>query len=209
MAGNERDRTLALAGVFQAARLVQEVATQGRCDEAALETCINSVFNTSPASAEAVYGSALCLTPGLRTLLQEFGHQAKQRRLDITRYVLALIYLERKLSKQPDLLDRIKNGIERSRGQLSHFPPTHSNVMASLADVYAGTVSTLNPRIMVHGDPNYLGNPDTANKIRALLLAGIRAAVLWRQCGGGRWTLLFSRTRLVEQASRILASVHG
>ncbi len=209
MAANERDRTLALAGVFQAARLVHDVATQGRCDEAALETCINSVFNTSPASAEAVYGSALCLTPGLRTLLQEFGHQAKNRRLDVTRYVLALLYLERKLSKQSGLLDQIKQGIDRSRGQLNHYPPTHPNVLASLADTYANTVSTLAPRIMVHGDPNYLGNPDSANKIRALLLSGIRAAVLWRQCGGGRWTLLFSRTRILDQASRILASVHG
>lgn len=209
MATNDRDRTLALAGVFQAARLVHEIATQGRCDEAALETCINSLFNTQPASAEAVYGSALCLTPGLRTLLQELGHQATQKRLELTRYVLALLYLERKLSRQAALMDKVRSGVDRAHNQLTHYPPTHANVLANLADIYANTVSTLSPRIMVHGDPNYLGNPDTANKIRALLLSGIRSAVLWRQCGGGRFLLLFGRTKILTQASQILSSVHG
>ena len=35
--------------------------------------------------------------------------------------------------------------------------------------------------------------PQNADLIRALLLAGIRAAFVWRQSGGARWKLIFQR----------------
>lgn len=204
MAHTNRDRTLALAGIFQAARLVQQTATGGQCDEAALETSINSVFNTDPKDTEAVYGNALCVTMGLQLLVRELDAATRDRNLELMRYVLAVLYLERKLSKQPALLQRVAQGIERAQGQLLHFPPTHANVLANLADTYSSTLSTMNPRIMVHGDPTHLANPDRANTIRACLLAAIRSAVLWSQCGGSRWTLLLGRGKLIAEARQLL-----
>ena len=44
----------------------------------------------------------------------------------------------------------------------------------------------------------HLQQTDTAAKIRALLLAGIRSARLWRQLGGHRWQLIFSRRKLLD-----------
>ncbi|MGL4984757.1 MAG: DUF489 family protein [Plesiomonas sp.] len=38
-------------------------------------------------------------------------------------------------------------------------------------------------------------------------MAGIRAAVLWRQVGGSRLQLVFSRGKLAEQAKRMLAEL--
>jgi high frequency lysogenization protein len=49
-----------------------------------------------------------------------------------------------------------------------------------------------------------LENPDNQNLIRALLLAAIRAAVLWRQCGGRRLSLFLRRSALLEAASGLL-----
>ncbi len=43
----------------------------------------------------------------------------------------------------------------------------------------------------------HLQQTDNAAKIRALLLAGIRSARLWRQLGGHRWQLIFSRRKLL------------
>jgi high frequency lysogenization protein len=37
------------------------------------------------------------------------------------------------------------------------------------------------------------------------LLAGIRAAVLWQQVGGGRLQLMFSRQRLLREAKTLLS----
>jgi high frequency lysogenization protein len=47
--------------------------------------------------------------------------------------------------------------------------------------------------VMVQGNPHYLGQPGVVAEIRAILLAAVRAAVLWRQLGGSYWDFLFSR----------------
>jgi len=59
---------------------------------------------------------------------------------------------------------------------------------------------------MVQGKPEYLNTPTNANRIRALLLAGMRAAVLWRQLGGNRLKLLWTRRGIVERAEALLAN---
>ena len=45
---NYYDSTLALAGVCQAAKLVQQLALNGEADAAALETSLNSLLKTAP-----------------------------------------------------------------------------------------------------------------------------------------------------------------
>ncbi|MEH6454630.1 MAG: DUF489 family protein, partial [Psychromonas sp.] len=45
------------------------------------------------------------------------------------------------------------------------------------------------------------------HKIRALLLAGVRAAVLWRQIGGKRRQLIFSRKAMLHQTKQNLQRV--
>jgi high frequency lysogenization protein len=57
---------------------------------------------------------------------------------------------------------------------------------------------------MVNGEHNHLSNPDNANKIRALLLAAIRSAVLWDQCGGSRWQIMFNRKAFIAEAETIV-----
>ena len=127
---------------------------------------------------------------GLGLLLEKLGR-------DHPRYAEALTYQQR-------LLENISQGLERARQQSEHFSLTHENVIANLADTYLNTVSTINPRIMVNGDPHLLQRPDVANRIRALLLAGIRSAVLWRQSGGGRLQLLFKRRAILNEAGSLL-----
>jgi high frequency lysogenization protein len=74
-----------------------------------------------------------------------------------------------------------------------------------MAGIYVDVISPLGPRIQVTGSPAVLQSPQVQSKVRASLLAGIRAAVLWHQVGGGRLQLMFSRSRLCAQAKQILA----
>lgn len=198
------DRTLALAGLFQAARQVQEVARNGRADSAELETAMYSLFQTDPPDVAATYGNMAALRSGLYLLHTQFSGLARQREVDITRYVISLMHLERRLARRKEMLTTVHTGIERARRQSAHFSITHDNVIANLADLYAKTLSQLTPRIMVAGEPRHLAVPANANTIRALLLAGIRSAVLWRQCGGNRWQILFQRRALTQEAKRLL-----
>ena len=199
-----RGQTVALAGLFQAVKLVQQVAGGQPRDEAAISACFTGVFNTDPDAAERVFGELPGLQLGLQTLRAQLGPGREERDIDITRHAVTVLYLERKLSRNRDMLQRVRAGIDRAREQMDFFDMTHSAVMAGLADCYRQTVSTLQPRVIVNGDPAILENPDNQNLIRALLLAAIRAAVLWRQCGGGRLTLVLRRRALVEAAAGLL-----
>lgn len=200
------DRTLALAAVFHTAALVQTIARQGTVPPSEFTILIDSIFCTDPPNTLAVYGGhAHHLKRGL-TLLWEQLSGRTARDPEITSYIVALLHLERQLSKRPGMIEELTTGIERAKIQATHFDTTHSNVIANLAGLYAATISTLQPRILVNGEPNHLSNTENANKIRALLLAGIRAAVLWRQCGGRRWQLLFQRGSLIREARQLAES---
>ena len=198
------ERVIALAGVFQAAALAQRVAREGNAPVGPYTTSMRSLFQIDAPNAEAVFGHREELALGIEVLCRQLGKSPAQHDLELTRYVVSLLLLERKASKRPDLLDKIRTGIETASNQADYFSCTHENVIAALAEVYRNTISTLSPRIMVNGDSRYLDSPTNASRIRALLLAGIRAAVLWRQLGGNRWRVLLSRRRIVETAKTLL-----
>ena len=203
------NQAIALAGLLQALKLVQQVATGEVRDEPALQACFTGVFNTDPEAAQQVFGELPGLQTGLETLLAQLGPGRAGRSVEITRHAITLIHLERKLSRKRDMLEHIGSCIERAREQVAFFDMQHATVMASLADCYRQTISTLQPRVMISGDPVILENSDNQNLIRALLLAAIRAAVLWRQCGGSRLSLVLRRRELVEVATRLLESARS
>lgn len=203
------ERTLALAALFQAVQLVQHVARRGHAAESGIETCIDSLFQIDAPSTEAIYNGSRGLITGLRTLGARLGSGGNAEELEITRYAIALLHLERKLARYPTMQDTLRIGIERIRNQTNYFPSTHPNILAALGELYQATISTLQPRIMVQGEPTYLADKARADTIRALLLAGIRAAVLWRQLGGSRWQLFLSRRNILETARHLLQQPTG
>ena len=201
------DRTLALAGVFQAAGLVQQMATRGNADPQAFETSIRSLFDLNPSTTEAVFGGVGGLRLGLEWLIEHLSGKQSANKTQVVKYVVGILYLERQLAKKPEMLKHISTAVERAQLQSEHFAVTHSNVLANLAGSYTETISALTPRIIVSGEQGYLSNPEVANTVRALLLAAIRSAVLWRQCGGNRIQLLFGRRKLLAEGERLLSRI--
>lgn len=197
-------RVLALAGVFQAAALVKQLAKTGRLDEKALLTSIKSIFKIDATTAIEVYENPQTLVLGLEELTRLFSNKKLPKDQDIARYVFSLLHLERKLNAHPKMLELIRTGISRATIQAAHFSPTHENVMANLASLYTDTLSTFSFRVHVTGEPLYLSQTAILNKVRALLLAGIRSAVLWQQLGGRRWQLLLTRASLLNIAEQWL-----
>lgn len=200
------ERTLAMAGMIQACRLVQQVAHNGICDSDSLASSIESVLRLDADSAQDVFGGLHGVRMGLEFAPRLLAKRASPKELQIMQYLISVIQLERRLIKNPAMLQTLSQGIEQAQAQAEHFHATHTNVLARLADLYSQTISKLTPRIMVQGEPLHLENPDNANKIRALLLAAVRSAVLWRQAGGSRWQVIFGRKRYVDEAERLLKS---
>lgn len=198
-----RDRSIALAGMFQAVRLVQQTARGERRDAAATAVSISSILNTDPATTLDVYGDSCALIPGLEIVLSQLGN--KERDMELTGHIITLMHLERKLTRESDLMKKLTRGIDRVKGEIESVDEGDSGIITALAELYKDTVSTLQPRIMVKGEENVLRHTDSKNMIRALLLAGMRAAVLWRQCGGSRIGLIFQRKQMLDCCRELLA----
>ncbi|MGZ5619774.1 MAG: high frequency lysogenization protein HflD [Methylobacter sp.] len=200
------NQTIALAGIAQAASLVQQLATTGSADSTALESSIGSLFISDEHGIENVFGGLSGLKLGLEQLNDQMSG-FKIANPEQARYAASLVFLENQLSNQPTMLKTIFTGIERAQTQSEHFGLLHENVLANLGDIYHTTISTMQPRIMVNGEQEYLSRPDVVNKIRACLLAGIRSAILWRHCGGARWKFLFYRKKIQAELQILLQRV--
>lgn len=203
MANTLYDRTIAFASICQSVKLVQDVAKTGSCDYDAMSASLNSIIVTNPASTLAVFEKESNLISGLNMLVKEFDNNPNDS--ELTRYLINLLTLERKLSSRRDSLGQLADRIQTIQRQTQHFELLEDNMISNLASVYLDVISPLGPRIQVSGSPNQLQQTSVQHKVRALLLAGIRGAVLWRQVGGKRRHLIFSRKQLIEQAKIILA----
>ncbi|MDX1348326.1 MAG: high frequency lysogenization protein HflD [Thiomicrorhabdus chilensis] len=202
----DQDRAIALIGIYQTAKMVYDLATTGNTNDKAFQTSIDSLFCDQPDNTLAVYGGEVeNIQLGVNTLLAQMSSdQAIQNRnVEVTRYVLSMIILEKKLNQIEGKMGAIYSGLETARAQREHFSDFHENVIASLANTYSKNVSDVSPRVMVNGQHGHLQNSAVANKIRALLLAGIRSATLWRQVGGSRWGLIWSRKKYLRAAQAL------
>lgn len=207
MAKNYYDITLAMAGICQSAHLVQQLAHQGQADSDALHVSLSSVIELNPDSTLAVFGGEEAhLKLGLETLLSVLNTTNRQGlSAELTRYTLSLMVLERKLHASEGAMDKLGSSIQGLQRQLEHFGLESDPLLNAMAGIYVDIISPLGPRIQVTGAPDVLQNSQIQSKVRATLLAGIRAAVLWHQVGGSRLQLMFSRGRLSAQAKQILA----
>lgn len=211
MAKNFYDITLALAGICQAAHVVQQLAHHGHCPPEALKVSLTSLLDMNPSSTLAVFGNDEAnLRFGLETLQAVLNSSTRQGLgAELTRYTLSMMVLERKLHASKSALNDLSGRIAQLDRQLAHFELESDTVIGAMAGIYVDVISPLGPRIQVTGSPAILQNALVQSKVRATLLAGIRATVLWQQVGGGRLQLMFSRNRLVNEAKAILARLDG
>ena len=199
-----KDRVLALAGVLQAVRLVQQMANNGQAETRPLAACIGSLFRFDADSTEEVYGGVAELGPGLKRVIAQLD--GSDRDTGQTRIAMNVMHLERKFVASTATVETVRRALEDIDRQREHFDPTHPTVLSRLGELYAGSISELGPRVLVQGNPVYLSQATVVGEVRATLLAALRSAVLWRQLGGSYWDLLLSRRAMVETARELLAS---
>lgn len=201
---------LALSGVAQSAYLVKQLAQNGMVGQDKLNTLIRSLFISKPKTTEEVYGSVRRLNLGMQ-VLQEIvrNDEGSLKSPDVLRYFLGLMHLERKMMAKKGMLDQIGERLDDME-HLSLEDPDLGNkqLIQELSALYKDTLSTLPFRIQVTGEVKFLKNEDIANKIRAVLLSGIRSAVLWYQLEGRRWHLLIGRKKIDRNLLLLMNKVH-
>jgi len=203
------ERTLSLAGIFQAARLTQTLAREGRADPRAFAASLNSLFTFDADSVADVYGGVDGVSVGLKLIEEKLNSQGEALDFELARYAVSMIQLEAQLRRMPAMQDAVRDGLKTIEEQMKFFgngertEAAHPKLAEKLGELYQQTLSTLSPRIMVNGENDHLSNPEVAARVRATLFAGIRSAYLWHQKGGRRWHLLFFRRRIAQAAAEL------
>lgn len=204
MAKSFEEIVIALAAVSQCARLVNDLAQTGKMDWDIAGPLIDSVLVVDAPNTESIFGGIQHLRPGLLTLADQLNLQSNKRDAQISRYIANLLNIERLLNKRSEVRDLIGVRLQQSQRLRHHLPDDWDALVNSLAGIYTDTISTLSLRIQVRGDARHLQSKENQARVRALLLAGVRSAVLWRQLGGRRRQFLLSRRALFDAVQRLL-----
>ncbi|PIE37832.1 MAG: lysogenization regulator HflD [Gammaproteobacteria bacterium] len=200
------DQAIALAGVAQAAGMIHEVATRGHYPRDTLQTLVNSLFCFDADSAADVYGGTQNLREGF-TLLHRILQGRPGQEMPV-RYFLSMLHLQKHFAKNQQMMDTVRKRLQHSQRQMDHFTESSEAVCRAIDGIYQDTFSQLGFRVQVRGEERFLGNPDNAAIVRTGLLAGVRSAMLWRQSGGSRMTLLFKRKRLLKRIDELQIQAH-
>ncbi len=200
------DQTIALAGMFQSAVLIEQIAHKGEINQAAFDCCVDSLFTFEADSTLDIFGDVAGLNRGFKALTEYLGGRGKNSGKNMAYYIMSMMKLSANLQKDSKLANSIANELRTIQQQSKDFNMSRNGLVSKIDGLYQKTISNMQPRINVRGERNYLTNPDNAAKIRALLLSGIRSTVLWHQLGGNKWRLLFSRQRYVDSGKRLLSN---
>jgi high frequency lysogenization protein len=201
------ESNIALAGLCQAAALVKQVARSNEFDSQYLVTSLNSIAITTSDNTEQVFGDVNHLALGYQTILAQLSNQSTNKDVEVTRYIANLLSIERKLSSSKKTMATLGERISNIQRQQLHLEITDSQMLSNLASIYTDVVSPVARKIQVAGDPEILKRPDNQHRVRAILLAGLRAAVLWRQLGGKRRHILFFRQQILDSAQQTLNNI--
>lgn len=199
-----KNRTMALAGVFQATEIVRQAANHGTWSGYAASACLGSLFALESESAQEVYGGQEHVRLGAETMLSVL--QGESRYTDTLRYAVGLLQIERKFSRAGRLQERVGNRLQEIAAEGTDLIQYEREDLQAheISQLYSETISTLSPRIVVNGKPQYLKNERNVDWVRTLLMAGLRSAVLWKQLGGGRFELMFGRKKIIREAEALL-----
>lgn len=198
-----REQVIALAGIAQATRLVDQISKTGSYPMEFLESSVHSLFVFDHDHAEELFNGLPGVRLGLQNLCALLANQQEAEQREAVRYFFNVLHLERRFAADAALRDVVRSRLEHASFRAEHFAGHVNDVCHSISGIYQDTFSKLPQRIKVTGSAQHLENAQNADLVRSLLLAGIRSAFLWRQLGGRRWKLAFQRKSLLRTAQEL------
>lgn len=200
------ERTLALAALCQSGVLVHQVARSGQAPVEPVDALLFSLLKIEAPSVPAIYRDINRLRPGLDAL-----HALTTRAVAARDAMPAAYYAfsVRQLERQVFADKHAPRGLRRDIGDLVRAQEqqelSREALIERAARIYQRLTAHMRIRIVIRGRAEYLQQPENADLVRALLLAGVRASHLWGQCGGRLWTLPLQRRRLARTVEALRA----
>ena len=198
-----REQAVALAGVAQAVRIVDQLSKTGSYPSEFLEASVNSLFVFDLEHAEDLFGGLAGVRLGLQNLCALLANQREVEQRETARYFFNVLHLERRFAADAGMRDVVRTRLEHASFRAEHFAGHVGDICHSIAGIYQDTFSTLPQRIKVTGSAQHLENRQNADIVRSMLLSAVRSAYLWRQLGGRRWKLAFQRRAMLQNAQEL------
>ena len=203
---------IALAGVAQAARMVDQVAKTGSYPSAFFEASLRSLFAFDAPTVEAVFGNIQGVKLGLKCVVDMLTDAANEDNVAMGVYLRGLFKLESQFRKRVDLQEVVATRLGHVNFKAQHFSDDAVELSASISPIYQDTISNLPYRIKVKGSVQHLQETKNADLVRTLLMSGLRSAHLWQQLGGRQRHFVLRNRQMVNIAqslSRELSPVEG
>ncbi|MCK0526630.1 DUF489 family protein [Anaerobiospirillum sp. NML120449] len=215
MANNIYSETLALAALFQSAAQIQRVARTGSVDEHTIAPLMRALVITEPDAIEDIYDPKR-LESGLNQLLTSLypKEAAQPKNAELIKIAFSILGLVSNLEKQDMIYSQLDREVDSLRSNVLLMHPDYEteednilmdyDVIKLYSGIYSNLISPNFPKLIIYGEEHYLRRTELQEMIRALLLSGIRASILWHQVGGKRYSLMFRYKDIIECARNVL-----
>jgi len=198
------NKTIALAGMHMALSQVQQIAWEAKYDYPSIDVCLSSLFARNPDTYAEVFGSVNDLRQGLIALRTSFTDKHDKHALERARYMVSLMMLSKNIKDNKELGQQIGTTLSLLDEAANDIQGQRDYIVERIAQLYQNTISPLTPRVIVYGDPQILQINTNASAIRAMLFAGLRAALLWYQAGGNQLNLLLGKSKYLHTIDQML-----
>ena len=211
-----KGESIALAALFQCCNQIQRIAKTGYYDDKAMICVIRALLVTDPNTVEDIYNPS-DLLPGFRQIAEclEKGEEVKTpQTVETTKLALKLVALaisieksSRIYAKLSDEIDGLKKAMGAEGSKFMEGDPNEvigESTLHTFGALYTSLISPNFSKLLIYGEERFLSQTVNQDRIRSLLLAGIRAVILWRQLGGKRRFLFFRRKDIVQYCKKQL-----
>lgn len=205
MSQDLKEQVWALSALFLAVDGVVSLASKGQCPEGYFRCLMPSLSRFDCDLVRDFYDcEGDFLERGRVFLVERFSGEVLDERLS---YAMQLMRVAKKLSKNKELMFKLRSGLEETMRQIPMFSLLHDNIFARYDDLYQKTASQSARRIMIKGSAQVMQQVDVVRRVRTLLLCGVRACALWQANGGSRLQVFFARGALLEQALKMRLTI--
>ena len=149
-----KEQTLALAGVAQAARIVDQLSRTGTYPIEYLEASLHSLFSFDAENVEGVFGNIQGVKLGLQNLAAGLAPGDDETMGTMMRYFLSILHLEGKFAGRPDLQEVVHNRLQHSSYKAAHFSSQSKEICQSVAAVYSDTLAPYPSESRLPGVPS-------------------------------------------------------
>lgn len=194
------DYVISLCAIFQCSYLIDQASISNFENISDIEMLIKSIYITKSLKTKDIYYDETKLIDGLTSLKKVLHGKNDASLLNIQKYVLSSIILQKKINKINNLKNLIRKKIDNYHNNSMISENLNYQIKYS-EQIYKEYISLIKPRVIISGTKEYLEK--NSSLIRALLLSSIRAAFLWNELSGSKWHLILKRKEILNKCDRL------